>query len=161
MKYQVTHTFPVSLEKLLHAREERYKHLDQFPDLKNVTLVEETKEGNIIKQKRKVSLEGSMPAVLSAVLSDLSLLEDSTFDITTNTHEFKIAPPGKDNVFTIKGKSRYSEKGAGESERSYDVEVSSSLLFVSPIVEKAIEEIHKHSLEKDRKSIAKFLGVEA
>ncbi|MDF3819898.1 DUF2505 family protein [Leptospira sp. 96542] len=160
MKYQVTHTFPVSLEKLLHAREERYKHLDQFPDLKNVTLVEETKEGNIIKQKRKVSLEGSMPAVLSAALTDLSLLEDSTFDTTTNTHEFKISPPGKDNVFVIKGKSRYESKSAEESQRSYEVEVHSSLLFVSPIVEKAIEEIHKHSLEKDRKSIAKFLGVE-
>ncbi|XDD44633.1 DUF2505 family protein [Leptospira sp. WS60.C2] len=160
MKYQVTHTFPVSLDKLLHAREERYKHLDQFPDLKNVTLLEEKKEGNLIHQKRKVSLEGSMPAVLSAALTDLSLLEESTFDVTTNTHEFKIAPPGKDNVFVIKGKSRYEANGA-ESKRSYDVEVVSSLLFVSPIVEKAIEEIHKHSLEKDRKSIAKFLGVES
>ncbi|TGK82753.1 DUF2505 family protein [Leptospira bourretii] len=160
MKYQVTHSFPVPLEKLLHAREERYKHLDQFPDLKNVTLLEETKEGNIIRQKRKVSLEGSMPAVLSAALNDLSLLEESTFDITTNTHEFKIAPPGKDNVFVIKGKSKYEADGA-ESKRSYDVDVVSSLLFVSPIVEKAIEEIHKHSLEKDRKSIAKFLGVES
>jgi len=160
VKYQVTHTFPVPLDKLLHAREERYKHLDQFPDLKNVTLLEEKKEGNLIHQKRKVSLEGSMPAVLSAALNDLSLLEESTFDTTTNTHEFKIAPPGKDNVFVIKGKSKYEESGS-ESKRSYDVDVVSSLLFVSPIVEKAIEEIHKHSLEKDRKSIAKFLGVES
>ncbi|MCW7505951.1 DUF2505 family protein [Leptospira paudalimensis] len=160
MKYQVTHTFPVPLDKLLHAREERYKHLDQFPDLKNVTLLEEKKEGNLIHQKRKVSLEGSMPAVLSAALNDLSLLEESTFDTTTNTHEFKIAPPGKDNVFVIKGKSKYEASGS-ESKRSYDVDVVSSLLFVSPIVEKAIEEIHKHSLEKDRKSIAKFLGVES
>ncbi|MBL0955449.1 MAG: DUF2505 family protein [Leptospira sp.] len=160
MKYQVTHTFPVPLDKLLHAREERYKHLDQFPDLKNVTLLEEKKEGNLIHQKRKVSLEGSMPAVLSAALNDLSLLEESTFDTTTNTHEFKIAPPGKDNVFVIKGKSKYEANGS-ESKRSYDVDVVSSLLFVSPIVEKAIEEIHKHSLEKDRKSIAKFLGVES
>ncbi len=159
MKYKVTHSFSVPLAKLLHAREERYKHLDQFPDLKNVTLLEEKKEGNIITQKRKVSLEGSMPAVLSAALTDLSLLEESTFDIVTNTHEFKISPPGKDNVFIIKGKSIYQTAGDG-SERSYDVEVLSSLLFVSPIVEKAIEEIHKHSLEKDRKSIAKFLGVE-
>ncbi|GBF44165.1 DUF2505 family protein [Leptospira levettii] len=160
MKYQVTHTFPVPLDKLLHAREERYKHLDQFPDLKNVTLLEEKKEGNLIHQKRKVSLEGSMPAVLSAALNDLSLLEESTFDTTTNTHEFKIAPPGKDNVFVIKGKSKYEASGS-DSKRSYDVDVVSSLLFVSPIVEKAIEEIHKHSLEKDRKSIAKFLGVES
>ncbi|TGL17939.1 DUF2505 family protein [Leptospira levettii] len=160
MKYQVTHTFPVPLDKLLHAREERYKHLDQFPDLKNVTLLEEKKEGNLIHQKRKVSLEGSMPAVLSAALNDLSLLEESTFDTTTNTHEFKISPPGKDNVFVIKGKSKYEASGS-ESRRSYDVDVVSKLLFVSPIVEKAIEEIHKHSLEKDRKSIAKFLGVES
>jgi len=160
VKYTVTHSFPVSIEKLLHAREERYKHLDQFPDLKNVTLMEEKKEGNIITQKRKVSLDGSMPVVLQAALSDLSLIEESTFDLSTNTHVFKISPPGKDNVFVIKGKSVYKESGAGTSERSYDVDVVSSLLFVSPIVEKAIEEIHKHSLEKDRKSIAKFLGVE-
>lgn len=160
MKYKVTHTFPVSLEKLLHAREERYQHLDQFPDLKNVTLLEEKKEGNIITQKRKVSLEGSLPVVLQAALSDLSLIEESTFDTATNTHVFKIAPPGKDNVFVIKGKSVYQSTGASTSERSYDLDVNSGLLFVSPIVEKAIEEIHKHSLEKDRNSIAKFLGVE-
>ncbi|TGL61761.1 DUF2505 family protein [Leptospira ognonensis] len=160
MKYKVTHAFSVSLEKLLHAREERYQHLDQFPDLKNVTLIEEKKEGNIITQKRKVSLEGSLPAVLQAALSDLSLLEESTFDTTTNTHVFKISPPGKDNVFIIKGKSVYQSTGANASERSYEVEVISGLLFVSPIVEKAIEEIHKHSLEKDRNSIAKFLGLE-
>jgi hypothetical protein len=161
VKYKVTHTFPVSLEKLLNAREERYQHLDQFPDLKNVTLLEEKKEGNIITQKRKVSLDGSLPVVLQAALSDLSLIEESTFDISTNTHIFKISPPGKDNVFVIKGKSIYQKTGDSASERSYDIEVSSGLLFVSPIVEKAIEEIHKHSLEKDRNSIAKFLGLES
>lgn len=160
MKYSVTHTFAVPLASLLQAREDRYKHLDKFPDLKNVTLLEEKTEGNIVTQKRKMSLEGSMPAVLSAALSDAALIEESTFDMKTNKHEFKISPPGKDSVFYIKGSSVYSAVSDNESSRSYEVEVKSGLLFVSPIVEKAIEEIHKHSLEKDRKSIAKFLNLE-
>jgi len=160
MKYKVSHEFAVPLEKLLQAREDRYKHLDKFPDLKNVTLVEERKEGDLVFQKRKMSLEGSMPSVLTAALSDPSLFEDSTFDTKSLTHTFKIAPPDKENVFRILGKSVYASSGENTSRRSYEVEVKSDLLFVAPLVEKAIEEIHKHSLEKDRKSISKFLGLD-
>ena len=37
------------------------------------------------------------------------------------------------------------------------MEVKSGVLFVGALVEAAIEGIHKHSLEKDRASIQKFL----
>jgi hypothetical protein len=53
MKYTVTHKFNYSLFDLLRAREDRYKYLDKFPDLKNVTLLEERKEGKLIFQKEK------------------------------------------------------------------------------------------------------------
>jgi hypothetical protein len=157
MKYTVTHKFNFTLFELLKAREDRYKHLDKFPDLKNVSLLEEKKEGKLIYQKRKVSLASSLPAVLTALLEDASLLEDSTFDTETNTHQFKIFPPKNQNVVTISGLSVYRTTGDGFSERVYDVEVKSGILFVGPVIEKAIEEIHKHSLEKDRNSILKFL----
>jgi hypothetical protein len=157
MKYTVTHKFSVTLFELLKAREDRYKHLDKFPDLKNVTLIEEKKEGKLIFQKRKVSLASSLPAVLTALLEDASLLEESTFDTETNTHEFKIFPPKNANVVTISGKSIYKTTSDGFSERVYDVEVKSGILFVGSVIEKAIEEIHKHSLDKDRNSIQKFL----
>lgn len=41
MKYKVVQQFPVPLKDLLKAREDRYKYLDKFPELKNVELLEE------------------------------------------------------------------------------------------------------------------------
>jgi len=157
MKYTVTHKFNYSLFDLLRAREDRYKYLDKFPDLKNVTLLEEKKEGNLIFQKRKVSLASSLPPVLVPLLDDASLLEESTFNTETNTHDFKISPPKNGNVVMITGHSVYRSTSDGFSERIYNVEVKSSVLFIGSLVEAAIEGIHKHSLEKDRVSIQKFL----
>jgi hypothetical protein len=157
MKYTVTHKFNYSLFDLLRAREDRYKYLDKFPDLKNVTLLEEKKEGKLIFQKRKVSLASSLPPVLVPLLDDASLLEESTFNTETNTHDFKIFPPKNDKVVTITGHSVYRTTSDGFSERVYNVEVKSGVLFVGSLVEAAIEGIHKHSLEKDKNSIQKFL----
>jgi len=159
VKYQITQKFFAPLPILLKAREERYKHLDQFPDLKNVSLLEEKKEGHKIYQKRKIDIGASMPPVLSSVLSDPCLLEDSVFYTDTNTHEFRLYPPDKENVVTIQGVSVYKPINENESERTYDVEVKSRLLLIGPAIEMAIEGIHKHSLEKDMASIQRFLDL--
>jgi hypothetical protein len=74
-------------------------------------------------------------------------------------HEFKLFPPDKENVVTIKGVSVYKKIDENNSERVYEVEVKSKLLFIAPAVELAIEGIHKHSLEKDMNSIRKFLNL--
>lgn len=157
MKYTVTHKFNYSLFDLLRAREDRYKYLDKFPDLKNVTLLEEKKEGNLIFQKRKVSLASSLPPVLVPLLEDASLLEESTFNTDTNTHDFKLFPPKNEKTITITGHSVYRTTSDGFSERVYNVEVKSGVMFIGGLVEAAIEGIHKHSLEKDKNSIQKFL----
>lgn len=157
MKYTVRHTFQYSLADVLEARENRYKHLDKFPELQNVTLLEEKREGNKIYQKRKVSLASSLPAVLQNVLKDASLLEDSVFDTTSNTHEFKLFPPDNEKVVKITGKSIYRSLSENECERVYDIEVKSEVFLVSALIEAAIEEIHKHSLEKDKNSILHYL----
>ncbi|MCC5813162.1 MAG: DUF2505 domain-containing protein [Leptospira sp.] len=159
MKYKVTQKFEVSLEKLLQAREDRYKHLDKFPDLKNVSLIEEKKEGNRIIQKRKIDIGASMPPILASALSEPCLMEDSVFFTETNTHEFKLYPPDKENVVTITGVSVYRSVDENNSERVYDVEVKSRLMLIAMAVEMAIEGIHKHSLEKDMASIRKFLEI--
>lgn len=157
MKYTVRHLFPYSLNEVLEARENRYKHLDKFPELQNVTLLEEKREGDKIYQKRKVSLASSLPTVLKSLLQDPSLLEDSIFYISNNTHEFKIFPPGNEKVVKIIGKSVYRSLGENECERIYEVEVKSEIFLVSALIETAIEEIHKHSLEKDKTSILNYL----
>ncbi|EQA35986.1 PF10698 family protein [Leptospira inadai serovar Lyme str. 10] len=156
-QYKVVQTFPVPLQDLLKAREDRYKYLEQFPELKNVELLEEKKEGDRVFQKRKVKLADSLPKVLATLLSDPSLLENSVFDLSTNTHEFTIAPPGNDSIVTIKGVSVYKELGPNESERSYDVQVSSGVFLMGTVIETVIEEIHRHSLDKDKNSISEFL----
>ena len=157
MKYKVTHKFNCPLSTLLLAREERYKHLDKFPDLKNVTLLEEKKEGNKIIQKRKVGLGGSLPSVLASLLDEAALLEESVFDTDKNTHEFTMAPPKNEKVVAIKGFSVYKSTGENSSERSYEIEVKSGVFLVGGLIEAAIEEIHKHSLEKDKNSILAFI----
>lgn len=159
MKYTVSHKFEVPLADLLKAREERYNQLDKFPELKNVTLLEERKEGAKVFQKRKVSLGSSLPSVVATLLEDPSLIEESSFDLDTNTHVFKLAPPKNEKIVTISGKSIYREVTPTSSERVYDVEVKSEVFLVSPLIEAAIEEIHKHSLEKDKNSINQFLGL--
>lgn len=157
MKYTVRHIFPYSLAEVLEARENRYKHLDKFPELQNVTLLEERREENKIYQKRKVSLASSLPAVLQNVLQDPALLEDSVFNTDDNTHEFKLFPPGNEKVVRITGKSAYRALSEKECERVYEIEVKSEVFLVSALIEAAIEEIHKHSLEKDKNSILHYL----
>lgn len=157
IKYTITQAFDYPLAQLLAAREDRYKYLDKFPDLKNVTLLEEKKEGDKIFQKRSVSLARSIPQVLQPVLGDTGLYEESVFYISTNTHEFLFYPPNNKNVVTITGKSVYSELSESKSQRVYQCEVKSTVFMISGIIEAAIEEIHKHSLEKDKNSILNFL----
>lgn len=157
MKYIVTHQFEVPLDQLLKAREDRYKYLDRFPELKNVELLEERKEGNKVFQKRKINLAESMPKVVATMLNDPALIEESTFDTETNTHEFKLYPPDNQNIVTINGNSIYRAVGDSASERVYDVEVKSAVFLMGPVIEGVIEEIHKHSLEKDKTSIQNFI----
>lgn len=157
IKYTVTQTFDYPLAELLSAREDRYKYLDKFPDLKNVTLLEERNEGTKIFQKRSVSLARSLPQVLQPVLGDTGLMEESVFYTDTNTHEFIFYPPKNKSVVTIKGKSNYSSISESKSQRVYHCEVNSGVFMVGGLIEAAIEEIHKHSLEKDRNSILNFL----
>ena len=157
MKYTVKHVFDYSLEEVLTAREDRYKHLDKFPDPQNVSLIEERKEGEKLYQTRKVSLAKSLPAVLQNVMKDASLIETSVFHTDTNTHDFTFAPPDGEKIVKIIGKSEYKSLGEKKCERVYHVEVKSQVFLVGGLVEAAIEEIHKHSLEKDKNSILNFL----
>jgi hypothetical protein len=157
VKYTVKHVFDYSLAEVLLAREDRYKHLDKFPELQNVSLLEERTEGSKIFQKRKVSLAKSLPPVLQNLMKDASLIEESVFHTDTNTHDFTFTPPDGAKIVTIKGKSQYRSLGEKQCERTYDVEIKSTVFLVGALVEAAIEEIHKHSLEKDRNSILNFL----
>ena len=157
MKYTIKHEFNYSLAELLAAREDRYKHLDKFPDLQNVSIIEERTEGTKIYQRRNVSLAKSLPAVLQTVMKDTNLIEESVFHTDTNTHEFVFFPPNNEKVVRIKGKSVYKSLGDKKAERVYDVEVKSEVFLVSGAIEAAIAEIYKHSVEKDKNSIIKFL----
>jgi hypothetical protein len=161
-KINIEQTFDHPLDVLLSARQERYKHLDKFPELKNVQIVSETTEGHILKQVRNISLADAMPAVLQTVLPSGAnmLVEESEFDDTTNTHTFKVTPGGGlDNIFMVKGVSRYFASGDSKSTRTYDIEVTSKVLFVGGVVETAIGDVYRHNLEKDKSSIEHFIQM--
>lgn len=158
----VKQEFPVDLPALLRAREERYRHLDKFPELRNVTIVEEHRDGDKLHQVRHISIAESMPAVLATILpagAD-TLIETSDFHVNTNRHTFRVIPGGQGQpLFVIEGESDYRAKGDGTSERTYTIRISSNAFLVSGVVETAIAEIYSHSLDKDYNSIQNFIKM--
>lgn len=161
-KISIRHDFDCSLEMLLRAREERYRHLDKFPELKNVTIIADETEGATRIQKRRISIAESIPPVLAALLpgDSAALIEDSRFDLNTNTHTFTITPGEKQgSIFSIRGRSEYFSESDGRSSRSYDLEIKSAAFLIGLVVETAVSELYRHSLEKDRKSIEEYIGV--
>lgn len=157
----VTQEFQADLGMLLRAREERYRHLDRFPELKNVTVVEEKQEGNRLHQVRHISIAESIPPVLSAILPPGAdtLIETSDFHLDTNLHTFRLVPGGQGQpLFVIEGESTYRARGEG-SERVYAIKITSTAFLVSGVVEAAIAEIYSHNLEKDFHSIQNFIKM--
>ncbi len=159
---EITQEFPVSLETLLRARQERYKHLDKFPELKNVKIVEERQEGNQLYQTRHISIGASIPPILTQILPKGSdtLVEESVFYLDTNIHKFKVVPAGgNDSLFLIEGESIYKSKDSNTSLREYKIKITSKVLFIGGAVEAAIAEIYSNSLKKDMESIKHFIEI--
>lgn len=159
-KITVKQEFAYPLATLLLAREERYKHLDKFPELKNVTIVEEKREDGLLKQVRHIDLGNSLPTALSTLMPGGAavLVESSEFDEATHKHTFHVVPGGGlDHIFTVSGVSRYHEVDANNSARDYEIEITSKAFLVGPVVEGAIAEVYTNNLNKDRQSILNFI----
>ncbi|MCR9144726.1 MAG: DUF2505 family protein [bacterium] len=159
-KITVRQEFEYPLETLLLAREERYKHLDKFPELKNVHIIEETREDGILKQVRHIDLGESLPIAISALMPGGStvLVETSEFNEASHEHTFQVTPGGGlDNIFTVSGVSRYHAVDDGKSARDYAIEIRSRAFLVGPVVEGAIAEVYSNNLNKDRQSILNFI----
>ena len=166
-KITVRQEFDYPLATLLLAREERYKHLDKFPELKNVHIIEERHEDGLLKQVRHIDLGQSLPVAISALLpGDATVLvETSEFNEATHEHSFHVVPGGGfDNIFTVSGVSRYEPIGETRSSRDYQIEIRSKAFLVGPVVENAIADVYTNNLNKDRESILNFikqLGLDA
>lgn len=161
-KISIRHDFDCSLEMLLRAREERYRHLDRFPELQNVTIIADETDGKVRTQKRKISIAESIPPVLAVLLpgGSAALFEDSRFDLSTNTHTFTITPgENQGKIFSIRGKSEYFSDSQATSSRNYELEIRSEAFLVGMVVETAVAELYRQSLERDRKSIEEFIRV--
>lgn len=161
MKIKVEQEFDYPLETLLRAREERYKHLDKFPELKNVSVVEEERSGDVLRQVRHISIAESMPAGLASVMpaDAAKLVESSEFKESENLHTFEVKPGGGLDIFKITGVSRYYTLDAGRSGRNYEIEIKSKVFLAGPMIEGAIADVYKKNLEKDKASIAHFIEL--
>ena len=161
-KISIKQEFDCPLPVLLRARMDRYQHLDKFPELKNVSITSETRDGHILKQTREISIADSLPVVITALMPSGAdtLHETSEFDLDSNLHTFQVTPGGNlDHIFLIKGVSRYYEVEGNRSGRSYELEIMSKAFLVSGLVETTIAEVYRSSLEKDRRSIAEFIRL--
>ena len=159
-KVSIRQEFDYPLATLLEAREERYKHLDKFPELKNVHIIEEHREGNRLKQTRHIDLGEALPQAISVLLPHDAkiMVETSEFNEESHEHTFKVTPGGGfDNIFTIQGVSRYHSLDDGRSARDYEIEITSKALFVGLMVESAIADVYGKNIEKDRVSILNFI----
>lgn len=161
MKVKVEQEFDYPLETLLRAREERYKHLDKFPELKNVTIVEESREGDVLRQVRHISIAESMPAALSSVMpaDAAKLIESSEFKETEHVHSFEVTPGGGLDIFKITGISKYYPLDENRSGRNYEIEIKSKVFLAGPMIEGAIADVYRKNLEKDKASIANFIQM--
>ncbi|MDH5655554.1 MAG: DUF2505 domain-containing protein [Spirochaetia bacterium] len=162
-KITVKQEFDAGLKDLLRAREERYTHLDKFPELKNIHILSEEKDGKLLRQKREIVLTDSLPAAITPFLKSggITLIENSEFNEEENLHTFTVEPgSGMDSsFFKIKGISRYYSLDESRSCRDYEIEIESSAFLVGAVVETAIGEIYHHNLEKDKKSISNFIQM--
>jgi len=161
-KISIDQHFDYPLAVLLRAREERYRQLDKFPELKNVTTIKEEREGNILKQIRHISIADSMPVVLTTLLPAGStvLVEDSEFNSESNVHTFRVVPGGNlDSIFTVTGVSKYYSIDDTHSGRNYEIEIRSQALFVSMLIEGAIADLYHRNLDKDQASILHFISM--
>ena len=161
-KLNIKQEFPCSLEMLLRAREERYKRLDKFPELKNVEILSEERDGSTLRQTRRISLEESLPAVLTPLLSKdaQAMNEVSEFDLEKNLHTFTITPGGgMEHIFTIRGTSRYYALDDSRAAREYDLGIESKAFLVGVAVEIAIAGVYRQTLDKDQKSITGFVKM--
>jgi len=159
---QIQQEFDVSLDELLLAREERYAHLDRFPELKNTKIVRDEEQGETRTQERHILLTESLPAVVHEIVptETLSLVEHSVFNNKDHTHTFQIKPgPGLEYLFLIKGVSKYVADGENRSIRTYEATVESGVFLAGGIIEATISDLYKNSLENDRKSIVEFLKM--
>ena len=161
MKIKVEQEFDYPLETLLRAREERYKHLDKFPELKNVTIVEENQAGDILTQVRHISIAESMPGALSSIMpaDAAKLIESSEFKTSENLHTFEVIPGGGLDIFKITGVSSYYPLDGDRSGRNYQIEIKSKVFLAGPMIEGAIADVYKKNLEKDKASIAHFIEL--
>jgi hypothetical protein len=159
---EIIQEFSVPLELLLKARQERYKHLDKFPELKNVKIINEYQTENTLHQVRHISIGASMPPILVQVLPKGAdtLVEESDFFLDTNIHKFKVVPAGgNDHLFLIEGESIYEKKEENSSIRKYKINITSKVMFLGGAIEAAIAEIYTNSLKKDQESIKHFIEL--
>ena len=157
MKFNIKHNFDFSLSDLLKAREYRYSNLDKFPELKNIELISQEERGKTYYQKSKIHLNESIPPILQPFLKDLCLLDDSEFDSENHVHKFKVHPATNKSIFLINGLSKYKSLNDNASVRDYEVEIKSSILFVSSVIENIICDIYKKNLEKDKITMINYL----
>ncbi|MCS7205091.1 MAG: DUF2505 family protein [Leptospiraceae bacterium] len=159
---EIEQEFPVPLELLLKARQERYDHLDKFPELKNVKIIKEEKDNHKLFQVRHISIGTNLPSVLVQVLPKGAdtLVEESEFDFETNVHKFKVVPFGNlDHLFLIEGESIYEKKDENHSKRKYRIQITSKVFLLGAAIEAAIAEIYTNSLKKDQESINHFIEM--
>lgn len=144
----------------MRAREDRYKHSERFPELKNIKIIKQTWEGDLHKQERHLSILGGLPAVLQALMpgGDTVLVEKSVFDNGSNRHTFQITPSGMTaQLFTIDGISNYFSLDAGNSARNYEIKIHSGVFLAGGIIESALAELYQQNSEKDKNSILEFI----
>lgn len=161
MKIKVEQEFDCNLDMLLRAREERYKHLDKFPELKKVTVVAEEEDGETLRQVRHISIAESMPAVLATVMPEGSqvLVESSEFNLKEHLHTFEVKPGGGLDIFHITGVSRYYGLADGRAGRNYEIDIKSKAFLIGGVIEGAIADIYRKNIEKDKTSIANFIKM--
>ena len=154
--------FDCPLELLLKLRQERYQNPERYPELKNIRVISEEREGTKLHQVRQISLSASLPESVSAFWpSSLEKFsEKSIFDTEKQTHDFEVSPADQNSLhfFHIKGRSQYKTLGTMQCQRQYEVEVTSKAFLIGGLIETFLADLYTKNLEKDRQNILKAIA---
>ena len=158
------HVFDAPLEKVNEAREKRFEHPDKFPDLKKVKVLEEKKEGKILKKKQYIEISSAIPKQARKFLpvDVLNCIDESVYDLEKNTHHWSVTSAKHKKIFKIDGDSEYvefEEDGRVKTKREYKISIKVNIPLFAKVAEQAILTTYVKNMKKDCESIKKMLRM--
>jgi hypothetical protein len=142
MRFALEQTFAGAVEDVLatFTDPDFLATLGELPKLDRPQLLEQTTEGDVIRQRVRYRFTGTLSPTVTRVLdpSRLVWVDETAYDTAANTATFRILPDHYANRLTCAGTYRFTEDGDGGTVRHTEGDLRVSYPIVGRAVERAI-----------------------